>query len=122
MKRPWATCAARSSCCWARSPSCCSSLARTTRGCWPAAAPARRRSLGPGSPLVVGEMALTLVLLVSAGLLANSFVRLERVDPGFRVEQVSLVTLPLPQAKYSDGKRQTMFYQRVLEIMQARPR
>ncbi len=33
--------------------------------------------------LVVGEVALTLVLMVAAGLLANSFIRLQRVDPGF---------------------------------------
>ena len=82
---------------------------------------AGRRRTRTRSALVVGEIALTLILLVSAGLLANSFIRLEHVDPGFRVEQVSLVTLPLPQAKYPDGKRQTAFYQRILETMQARP-
>ena len=70
--------------------------------------------------LVVGEIALTVVLLVSAGLLATSFVRLQHVDPGFRVDQVTLVALPLPQSKYPDGKRQTAFYQRVLEGMQQR--
>ena len=70
--------------------------------------------------LVVGEIALTVVLLVSAGLLATSFVRLQDVDPGFRVDQVTLVTLPLPQSKYPDGKSQTVFYQRVLEDMQQR--
>ena len=63
------------------------------------------------------EIALTLVLLVSAGLLANSFIRLEHVDPGFQVEEVSIVTLPLPQAKYPDGKRQAAFYQRILETI-----
>jgi len=70
--------------------------------------------------LVVAEIALTVVLLVSAGLLASSFVRLQRVDPGFRVEEVTLVTLPLPQSKYEDGKRQAAFYQRVLEGIQQR--
>lgn len=71
--------------------------------------------------LVVFEIALTLMLLVSAGLLANSFMRLQRVDPGFRVEQVTIVRLPLPQSKYPDGKRQAAFYQRVLDGLEQRP-
>ena len=65
-------------------------------------------------------MALTLVLLVSAGLLANSFLRLQRTDPGFRHDRVTLVQLPLPQAKYTDGKAQAAFYQRVLEGLATR--
>jgi putative ABC transport system permease protein len=86
----------------------------------------RRTTAGRGraktrAVLVVFEIALTLVLLVSAALLANSFVRLQRVDPGFRVEQVTVVRLPLPQSRYPDGKRQAAFYQRVLEGLQQRP-
>ena len=86
----------------------------------------RRTTAGRGraktrAGLVVFEIALTLVLLVSAGLLAKSFARLQRVDPGFRVEQVTIVRLPLPQSKYPDGKRQAAFYQRVLEGLQQRP-
>jgi putative ABC transport system permease protein len=65
--------------------------------------------------LVVAEVALTLVLLVSAGLLANSFVRLQRIDPGFRTEQVSLAQIPLPQGKYADGTQQAAFYRQLLE-------
>ena len=71
--------------------------------------------------LVVAEIALTLVLLVSAGLLANSFLRLQNVDPGFHAEHVTLVTLPLPQAAYPEGKRQAAFYQRVLEGIEQKP-
>ena len=71
--------------------------------------------------LVVGEIALTLILLVSAGLLANSLLRLQNVDPGFRADHVALVSLPLPQAKYPDGKRQAAFYQRILEGLEHRP-
>ena len=65
--------------------------------------------------LVVAEIALTLVLLASAGLLANSFVRLQRIDPGFTTEQVTLVQMPLPQGKYVDGRRQAAFYEQLLE-------
>jgi putative ABC transport system permease protein len=68
--------------------------------------------------LVVAEIALTLLLLVSAGLLANSFVRLQNVDPGFRAEHVTVLTVPLPQTKYSDGPRQAAFYQSVLDRLQ----
>jgi predicted permease len=71
--------------------------------------------------LVVAEVALTLVLLVSAGLLANSFLRLQRVDPGFRSDDVTLVALPLPQSKYTDGGQQAAFYQRLVEGVRQRP-
>ncbi len=71
--------------------------------------------------LVVAEVALTLVLLVTAGLLVNSFVRLQRVDPGFSVDQVTLVSPVLPQARYPDGRRQVAFYQAVLDNLDARP-
>jgi len=86
----------------------------------------RRTTAGRGraktrAVLVVCEIALTLILLVSAGLLANSFVRLQRVDPGFRVDHVTIVRLPLPQSKYPDGARQAAFYQRVLEGIEQRP-
>jgi putative ABC transport system permease protein len=73
------------------------------------------------SVLVAGEIALTIMLLVSAGLLARSFVRLQSIDPGFRVDRLTLTTLPIPLSKYPDGKRQAAFYQQVLEAVQQRP-
>jgi predicted permease len=73
-----------------------------------------RRRARTRSALVVAEVALTMILLVSAGLLANSFLRLQRVDPGFQTEGVLVVDLPLPQSRYTDGKRQAAFYERVL--------
>ena len=70
------------------------------------------------SVLVLFEIALTLVLLVAAGLLLNSFIRLQRVDPGFRTDQVTLISLPIPQSRYPDGKRQAAFYRQVLEAIE----
>jgi putative ABC transport system permease protein len=70
--------------------------------------------------LVVAEVALTLVLLVTAGLLVNSFVRLQRVDPGFAVDQVTLVSAVLRTAKYPDGRRQVAFYEAVLANLDGR--
>ena len=57
---------------------------------------------------------------MSAGLLANSFLRLQSTDPGFTTSGVSLLQLPLPQSKYADGKAQSAFYQRLLEGLATR--
>src|SRR5207245_1698787 len=52
--------------------------------------------------LVTSEVALSLVLLVSAGLLVNSFIRLLRVDTGYRPERVLTVPLSFAHPKYSN--------------------
>lgn len=72
------------------------------------------------SALVVAEVALTLVLLVTAGLLANSFLRLSRVEPGFAMDEVTLVELSLPPGRYPDGKQQAAFYEALLEALRTR--
>jgi predicted permease len=71
--------------------------------------------------LVVAEVALTLVLLAGAGLLANSFLRLQRVDSGFRPEHVVIAGLMVPQARYPKGAEQTRIYHRLIETMASRP-
>ena len=48
------------------------------------------------STLVVGQIALTLVLLVGAGLLARSFVRVLNVDPGFRTDGAIVLDVSVP--------------------------
>ena len=72
---------------------------------------ARLRSL-----LVVVQVALTLVLLVGAGLLGKSFYRLLRVDPGFRTE--SAVAIKLSLSSHSDEERYKKFmhdYKRLVD-------
>ena len=71
--------------------------------------------------LVVGEIALTLVLLAGAGLLAASFLRLQRVDPGFNPDQVSIAHLMVPQARYPKAADQTRLYRQLLEGLAERP-
>jgi putative ABC transport system permease protein len=70
--------------------------------------------------LVVAEVALTLVLLVAAGLLTNSFLRLQRVDPGFQPAHVTVATLNLPQSRYTTSALQTAVYRKVIDGLGAR--
>lgn len=71
--------------------------------------------------LVVAEIALTLVLLAGAGLLANSFLRLQRVDSGFNADQVTIADLMIPQTRYPKGADQTRLYRRLIEGLSERP-
>ncbi len=61
--------------------------------------------------LVVGEVALSLVLLICAGLLLNSFVRLVSVNLGFRADHVLTMRISLPQYSYRNGAQMISFYQ-----------
>jgi putative ABC transport system permease protein len=70
--------------------------------------------------LVVAEIALTLVLLVGAGLLANSFLRLQRVDPGFTAEHATIADLTVPLQRYPKGADQTRLYRRLLDSLAQR--
>jgi putative ABC transport system permease protein len=76
----------------------------------------RRRRAPLAQAVVVGEVALALVAVVSAGLLLNSFVKLQNVDAGFQAENVLVVPVALPQGKYwergdPNGRRTVAFYE-----------
>ncbi|HEY4597805.1 MAG TPA: ABC transporter permease [Thermoanaerobaculia bacterium] len=71
--------------------------------------------------LVLAQIALTLALLLGAGLLIRSFARLRSVDPGFRPQGVLTAGMDLPPAKYPDKQRQIAFYQALLERVRALP-
>jgi predicted permease len=64
--------------------------------------------------LVVVQVALTLVLLMSAGLLLNSFTRLLRVDPGFEPQDVVTLDITLPAGRYSESHQVIGFYDELL--------
>jgi putative ABC transport system permease protein len=64
--------------------------------------------------LVVVEVALSVVLLVSAALTIRSFIALQQVDLGFRPERVMTVDLPLPPRHYSTWEQRNRFAQDLL--------
>jgi putative ABC transport system permease protein len=70
--------------------------------------------------LIVSEIALTLMLLVAAGLLVTSFWRLEHVDPGFRAGGVLTLQTSLPLARYAEGDEMP-FYQRLEDRIRPLP-
>src|SRR6185312_7201136 len=80
--------------------------------------PERRRLR---NALVACEVGLTLVLLVGAGLMINSFVRLISVDPGFRTAGVLVVPLDLPASRYRDPHQRRDFYDRVIGSIESIP-
>lgn len=69
----------------------------------------RARSL-----LVISELALAVVLLVGAGLMIKSFVRLSGVDAGFDAENVLTLAVSLPGAKYPESEQQTAFFRQLI--------
>jgi predicted permease len=71
--------------------------------------------------LVVAEMALSVMLLVGAGLLIRSFVRLQSVDPGFRSEGTLAFSLSLPDAVYDTDPARHSFYERLIERLRTVP-
>ncbi len=85
----------------------------------------RRRRPGRVSPaLVIGEVALTLVLLTGAGLLINSYLRVLAVDPGYDPKNLLtlMVHLDLDKAQYPPGSPQVRaFKQEILTRVKAIP-
>lgn len=71
--------------------------------------------------LVILEIAASLVLLVTAGLLLKSFWKLLEVNPGFRAENVVKADISLPRAKYKTTDQQAEFFRRTLEGIRSMP-
>ncbi|HVY71520.1 MAG TPA: ABC transporter permease, partial [Verrucomicrobiae bacterium] len=85
------------------------------------------RTVGVGSRnrvrggLIVAEVALSLVLLIGAGLLLNSFVRLCNIPSGINSRNTLTAELTLPEKKYPNVERGTEFFLRLLERISALP-
>jgi putative ABC transport system permease protein len=71
--------------------------------------------------LVVAQVGLALVLLVGAGLLGQSFLRLRGVDPGFRPDRVLSLTIVLSQPQYPEARSQAAYFERVIERLRGLP-
>ena len=71
--------------------------------------------------LVVVEVAVSLLLLVGAGLLIRSFVALRTVDLGFNPENVLTVRTPLPRDRYATAAQKHQFFETLLERLHALP-
>ncbi|HEV8484126.1 MAG TPA: ABC transporter permease [Blastocatellia bacterium] len=71
--------------------------------------------------LVALEIALSMVLLIGAGLMIKSFVRLANVNPGFDTRSISTMRLSLPAAQYADPRSRATFFQQVIARLQSAP-
>ncbi|HVF43312.1 MAG TPA: ABC transporter permease, partial [Pyrinomonadaceae bacterium] len=73
------------------------------------------------SALVVAEVAVSLVLLIGAGLLMRSFVRLMQTDPGFDPARVVALDIPLTRERYDTPEKQEAFFTRLLARVRSAP-
>ncbi len=73
------------------------------------------------SGLVISEIAVSVVLVASAGLLVRSFVELTRVHPGFASEQVVAARISPPERAYAEGDRIRGFYAALLDRISVYP-
>ncbi|HUQ89301.1 MAG TPA: ABC transporter permease [Vicinamibacterales bacterium] len=80
-----------------------------------------RRAGRFGYALVVGELALTVVLLCGAGLMLRSFVSLYTLDPGFAVDGLMRMRMQLPPAKYPTPESRARFFDQLQSRVGAIP-
>ena len=73
------------------------------------------------STLIVAQVAVSVVLLVGAGLMLSSFYRLQRVDPGYRADRVLSAEAFTNFSKYPTPDSQLKFYQPLIERLQTEP-
>jgi putative ABC transport system permease protein len=71
--------------------------------------------------LVVAEIAISLILLLSAGLLIKSFSRLQEVRPGFESENLLVVRLSLPRTRYANRDALISFYDQLQPLLEGMP-
>jgi len=80
-----------------------------------------RRSRYLSDAMVISEVAIALMLVIGAGLLLRSFVRLTSVDPGFRTSHVVAMHVVLPDVKYRGGAPKRQFFNDFIDRLRAVP-
>jgi putative ABC transport system permease protein len=73
------------------------------------------------SLLVIGEVAVSFVLLIGAGLLINSFFHLRSLDPGFRSDHLLTMKVNLSEVKYPDRERRAALFDEVMRRVRELP-
>ncbi|HNH83022.1 MAG TPA: ABC transporter permease [Acidobacteriota bacterium] len=89
----------------------------------------RQTGGGIGSPhsrrfrsgLVVVQVALAVLLLIGSGLLVQSFLRLESVDPGFNQKGLLTAKIQIPMSRYAEADQRIAFYNQLVERVKALP-
>lgn len=71
--------------------------------------------------LVISQVALSIVLLVAAGLMMRTVFALEHVDLGFTPDHVLSARMPLPQGRYETAEQKSVFFRKVLQRVEALP-
>ena len=71
--------------------------------------------------LVVAEVSLALMLLIGVGLMVQSVIQLQKIDPGFDKENVLTLRIRLPEKSYPDPLQRQQFFDRLLEQAQTLP-
>jgi putative ABC transport system permease protein len=80
-----------------------------------------RRQQFMRNALVVIEVAMSVILLIGAGLMIRSFIHLQQVDPGFNPNNVRTIEFSLPKEKYRGKDQQAAFYTQLIERVAALP-
>lgn len=71
--------------------------------------------------LVVAEVALSLVLLIGAGLMIQSFIRLRAVEPGFQSDRILTGSISLPEIRYREPHKQADFFRELVSRASSMP-
>jgi putative ABC transport system permease protein len=73
------------------------------------------------SSLIVAQVAVSFLLLIGAGLMLRSFLKLQHVDPGFEAENVLTMQIGLDFTKYRSDDKSRAFFETLLDKIQAQP-
>lgn len=99
-------------------------LAGVLRGSGEAPGTASSRSrlwFGPRGLLVMGQVALSVTLMIAAALLIESLARVYRVDPGFQTSHLLAMNIALSPTRYDKDEKKARFYQELTERLQSLP-